>query len=49
MIFRDVTGTVGRTPLVELERLAVGLPGQVVVVLLADTGERCMTTELFAK
>ena len=33
MIFRDVTMTVGRTPLVELERLAKGLPGRVVAKL----------------
>ena len=33
MIFRDVTMTVGGTPLVELERLAKGLPGRVVAKL----------------
>jgi cysteine synthase A len=33
MIFPDVTGTVGRTPLVELGRLAAGMPGRVVVKL----------------
>jgi cysteine synthase A len=33
MIFPDVTGTVGRTPLVELGRLAAGLPGRVVAKL----------------
>ena len=32
MIFPDVTGTVGRTPLVELGRLAAGMPGRVVAV-----------------
>jgi len=30
MIFRDLTATVGRTPMVELARLAKGLPGRVV-------------------
>ena len=30
MIFRDVTATVGKTPLVELGRVAAGLPGRVV-------------------
>ncbi len=33
MIFRDVTATVGRTPLVELGRLAKGLPGRVLAKL----------------
>ena len=33
MIFPDVTGTVGRTPLVELGRLAAGVPGRVVAKL----------------
>jgi cysteine synthase A len=33
MIFRDVTETVGRTPMVELGRLAKGLPGRVVAKL----------------
>jgi cysteine synthase A len=33
MIFPDVTGTVGRTPLVELGRLAAGMPGRVVAKL----------------
>jgi len=33
MIFPDVTATVGRTPLVELGRLAAGLPGRVVAKL----------------
>jgi cysteine synthase A len=33
MIFRDVTATVGRTPVVELGRLAKGLPGRVVAKL----------------
>ena len=33
MIFSDVTRTVGRTPLVELGRLAEGLPGRVVAKL----------------
>jgi cysteine synthase A len=33
MIHKDVTGTVGRTPLVELGRLARGLPGRVVAKL----------------
>lgn len=33
MIFSDVTATVGRTPLVELGRLAKGLPGRVVAKL----------------
>jgi cysteine synthase A len=33
MIFRDVTATVGRTPLVELGRVARGLPGRVVAKL----------------
>ena len=33
MIFRDVTTTVGRTPLVELGRLAKDLPGRVIVKL----------------
>jgi len=32
MIFPDVTGTVGRTPLVELGRLAASMPGRVVAV-----------------
>jgi cysteine synthase len=32
-IFPDVTGTVGRTPLVELSRLAAGMPGRVVAKL----------------
>ena len=32
VIFSDVTGTVGRTPMVELGRLAKGLPGRVVAV-----------------
>lgn len=30
MIFRDVTQTVGKTPLVELGRLSAGLPGRVI-------------------
>ena len=30
MIFRDLTATVGRTPMVELARVAKGLPGRVV-------------------
>ena len=33
MIFSDVTATVGRTPMVELRRLAQGLPGRVVAKL----------------
>jgi cysteine synthase A len=33
VIFGDVTGAVGRTPLVELGRLAAGLPGRVVAKL----------------
>ncbi len=33
MIFRDVIATVGRTPMVELGRLANGLPGRVVAKL----------------
>ena len=33
VIFSDVTGTVGRTPMVELGRLAKGLPGRVVAKL----------------
>jgi len=33
VIFRDVTATVGRTPLVELGRLAKGLPGRVLAKL----------------
>lgn len=33
VIFRDVTATVGRTPLVELGRLAKGLPGRMVAKL----------------
>ncbi len=33
MVLRDVTATVGRTPLVELGRLAKGLPGRVVAKL----------------
>ena len=33
MIFPDVTATVGRTPLVELGRLAAGMPGRVVAKL----------------
>jgi cysteine synthase A len=33
MIVRDVTATVGKTPLVELGRLARGLPGRVVAKL----------------
>jgi cysteine synthase len=33
MIYRDVTATVGRTPMVELGRLAQGLPGRVVAKL----------------
>jgi len=33
MIFNDVTATVGRTPMVELGRLAKGLPGRVVAKL----------------
>src|SRR3972149_1459746 len=33
MIFRDATATVGRTPLVELGRIAAGLPGRVVAKL----------------
>src|SRR5262245_13612239 len=33
VIFSDVTKTVGRTPLVELRRLARGLPGRVVAKL----------------
>src|SRR5438128_271730 len=33
VIHRDVTATVGRTPLVELARLANGLPGRVVAKL----------------
>ena len=30
MIFRDLTETVGRTPLVELARIGTGLPARVV-------------------
>src|SRR5207302_8033258 len=33
MIFGDATATVGKTPLVELGRLAKGLPGRVVAKL----------------
>ena len=33
MIFRDAAETVGRTPLVELERLGKGLPGRIVAKL----------------
>jgi len=33
MIQRDVTGTIGGTPLVELERLARGLPGRLLAKL----------------
>lgn len=33
MIFHDLTGTVGQTPMVELSRLAEGLPGRVVAKL----------------
>jgi cysteine synthase len=33
MIFPDVTSTVGGTPLVELGRLAAGMPGRVVAKL----------------
>src|SRR5207302_2323618 len=33
MIFGDATATVGRTPLVELARLAKGLPGRVAAKL----------------
>jgi len=33
MIFRDVTATVGRTPMVELSRLSKGLPGRVAAKL----------------
>ena len=33
MIFHDVTATVGRTPMVELGRVARGLPGRVVAKL----------------
>jgi cysteine synthase A len=33
MIFRDLTATVGRTPLVELARLGRGLPGRVLAKL----------------
>ena len=33
MIFNDVMATVGRTPLVELSRIAKGLPGRVVAKL----------------
>lgn len=33
MIFSDVTATVGKTPMVELERMAKGLPGRVVAKL----------------
>ncbi len=33
LIFRDVTATVGQTPLVELARIAEGLPGRVVAKL----------------
>ncbi len=39
MICRDVTATIGRTPLVELGRLAKGLPGQVVAKL--ELGNPC--------
>jgi hypothetical protein len=34
MIFRDVSATVGRTPMVELGRLAKGLPGPEPLVLV---------------
>lgn len=33
MIHHDVTATVGRTPMVELGRVAKGLPGRVVAKL----------------
>ena len=33
MILRDLAATVGRTPMVELERFARGLPGRVVAKL----------------
>jgi cysteine synthase A len=33
MVFRDLAATVGRTPMVELERLARALPGRVVAKL----------------
>ena len=33
MIFRDLTATVGKTPIVELGRIATGLPGRVVAKL----------------
>lgn len=33
MLFRDVTGTVGKTPMVELGRLGKGLPGRIVAKL----------------
>jgi hypothetical protein len=56
MTHADLIATVGRTPLVELRRLAKDLAiaarqdaaGKIIVVILADTGERYITTSLFS-
>jgi hypothetical protein len=39
MIFSDATQTVGLTPMVELGRLAEGLPGRVVAKLEVSCGQ----------
>ena len=47
-IFDDNALSIGRTPLVRLNRLAAGLPATVVVkVVLPDAGDRYHSSALF--
>ncbi len=43
-IYNDITATIGRSPLVRINRLTKGLKAEVV---LPDTGERYLSTWLF--
>jgi cysteine synthase len=46
MFFNSILETIGNTPVVALNRLAKGLPGDLIVTLVCDSGLKYLSTDL---